>query len=172
VLDPVATKVGEWLAAQMAAEVRPGERWLDMGCGSGIVGLAMARVGAEVTCVDVDPEAVRCARANAALHDVRLEVLQGDLFEPVRDRRFHGVVYNVPFWPGPVDDRPFARALYAGPAFEAIHAFRDTWHAHAGRARVPLSRAGGDPAGAAAALGGTLLKSGRHRGEHIDLYGL
>jgi predicted RNA methylase len=172
VLDPVATKVGEWLAAQVAAEVRPGDRWLDMGCGSGIVGIAMARAGAEVTCVDVDPQAVRCARANVVLHGLRVEVLEGDLFGPVRGRHFHGVAYNVPFWPGPVDDRPFARALYAGPAFEAIHRFRAAWNAHAERAYVPVSRANGDPEGAAAALGGRLLRSGSYRGERIDLYGL
>ena len=37
------------------------KRFLDMGTGSGIVGLHAARAGATVTAVDINPEAVRCA---------------------------------------------------------------------------------------------------------------
>jgi release factor glutamine methyltransferase len=171
VLDPVATKVGAWLAAQVAAEARPGERWVDMGCGSGIVGIALARAGARVTCVDIDPEAVRCTRANAALNGVDLEVLEGDLFAPLGARRFDAVAYNVPFWRGRPAG-PFGRALYAGENFEAIRAFTSTWTRFADRARVPLSRAGPGADEARRALGGAPLVSARVAGEDLDLFGL
>src|SRR5256885_8863379 len=37
-----------------------GKSFLDLGCGSGIVGMCAARAGARVTAVDINPEAVRC----------------------------------------------------------------------------------------------------------------
>jgi len=46
---------------------RPGARVLDVGCGSGILGIAARALGAgHVVMVDNDPDAVRIARANAA----------------------------------------------------------------------------------------------------------
>jgi ribosomal protein L11 methyltransferase len=46
---------------------------LDVGCGSGVLGIAGARLGfAPVTCVDVDPVAVETTSANAAVNGVRL----------------------------------------------------------------------------------------------------
>lgn len=51
----------------LEARVRGGESVLDYGCGSGILAIAAARLGAgAVTGIDIDPEAVRTARANAA----------------------------------------------------------------------------------------------------------
>jgi ribosomal protein L11 methyltransferase len=45
---------------------------LDMGCGSGILAIAAAKTwGVPVVAVDIDPEAVRVTRVNAALNGVR-----------------------------------------------------------------------------------------------------
>lgn len=123
VLDPVATKVGAWLAGRVAKEVRDGERWVDMGCGTGIVGVAMAERGARVTCVDIDADCVRNARANAALRCVALDAVQSDLFAGAPEG-VDGVVYNAPFWPGDGAGQPFGRAMYAGAEFEAIRRYR------------------------------------------------
>jgi methylase of polypeptide subunit release factors len=173
VLDPVITKVGAWLAARVAAEVRPGETWVDMGCGTGIVGLALARAGARVTCVDIDPQAVRNTRANAALHGLDVEVVESDLFTALPGRRFDRVAYNVPFWPGEPEGRPFGRAMYAGADFAAIRAFGGAFRAHADEARVVLSERGGDFAGARAALGpATVVDRAVHRGEWLTLFSL
>lgn len=51
--------------------VRGGERVLDYGCGSGILAIAAAKLGAaRVDAVDIDPQAVRTCRANAAANAV------------------------------------------------------------------------------------------------------
>jgi release factor glutamine methyltransferase len=64
-------------------ESRRGQRVLDMGTGSGVSALLAARVGADVIAVDVNPEAVAGARANAEANDLaeRITFLHGDLFQ-------------------------------------------------------------------------------------------
>ena len=56
-----------WLAACL----RRGESVLDYGCGSGILAIAAAKLGAgDVAGVDVDPQAIVASRANAQRNDV------------------------------------------------------------------------------------------------------
>jgi ribosomal protein L11 methyltransferase len=64
------------------------ERVLDVGCGSGILGIAALKLGARsVEALDTDPLAVDAARANAAANGVadRLTVRQGSLDEVAPD---------------------------------------------------------------------------------------
>jgi ribosomal protein L11 methyltransferase len=62
--------------------VRPGASVLDVGCGSGILSIACALLGAgDVHGIDVDPDAVRIARENAELNAVAPRVRFGQ--EPV-----------------------------------------------------------------------------------------
>ncbi len=57
----------EWLDAHLA----PGSRVIDYGCGSGILALAAARLGAaRVECFDIDPQALIATEANGAANDV------------------------------------------------------------------------------------------------------
>ena len=51
--------------------VRPGAAVLDLGCGSGILAIAAAKLGAaRVLALDIDPNAVRAARQNAPANGV------------------------------------------------------------------------------------------------------
>ena len=79
----------EWLER----EVRGGERVLDYGCGSGILAIAAARLGAaSVAGVDIDPQAVEAARANAERNGVSASFF--DSAEPVADE-YDFVVANI-----------------------------------------------------------------------------
>jgi methylase of polypeptide subunit release factors len=63
--------------------VRPGERVVDVGCGTGYLGLVAALLGAgEVVCIDPVAEALRWTRHNATLNGLdNIVTLQGDALE-------------------------------------------------------------------------------------------
>lgn len=90
----------EFLAERAAAAAQPGSVVLDLCCGSGALGAAVAaRVpGIELHAADLDPAAVACARVNlpgAGVHE-------GDLFDalPATLRgRVDVLVSNVPYVP-------------------------------------------------------------------------
>ena len=81
------------LALLAALAPLDGLRVLDLGSGSGILGIAAARLGAaEVLCLDVNPEAVACARRNGRANGVERALahrqggprdLAGDAFDLV-----------------------------------------------------------------------------------------
>lgn len=103
VLNPKLFVSGAFLATRLDDGLVPaGASVLDMGTGSGIGAIFAARRAARVLAVDVNREAVRCARINALLARVedRVEVREGDLFEPVGDERFDVVLFNPPFYDG------------------------------------------------------------------------
>jgi len=99
-----------------------GKTFLDMGTGSGIVGLFASRAGAIVTAVDVNPEAVECAQRNAAEANQRVEYRVSDLFSGLPELRFDVIAWNPPFFP----KRPSSAAegaFYAGENHEVIARF-------------------------------------------------
>ena len=60
----------------LETHVKGGETVLDYGCGSGILAIAAAKMGAaRITGVDIDPAAVASARDNAARNNVTAEFL-------------------------------------------------------------------------------------------------
>ena len=72
---------------------------LDVGTGSGAIALALAkeRPRAGVVATDVSAAALACAQANARSLQLDIELLAGDVFAPVRGRRFHVIVSNPPY---------------------------------------------------------------------------
>jgi len=100
----------------VASEVGPGLRVLDMGTGSGVSALLAARAGSEVVAVDVNPEAVECARANAERNGLAAQItfVHGDLFQGV-EGDFDLIIFDPPFrWFEPRDllERSHADAEY------------------------------------------------------------
>lgn len=77
--------------------LKPGMRVLDVGCGSGILGIAALRLGAEaVFAVDRDAGAVKTAMDNAERNGVsrRFTAWQGDLTQGVRGK-FEMITANL-----------------------------------------------------------------------------
>ena len=81
---------------------------LDLGTGSGAIGLALAKnlPNAEVTCVDVSAEALKIAQENARLLNLNsVKLLQSNWFDglttnlPAEDCVFNVIVSNPPYIP-------------------------------------------------------------------------
>jgi methylase of polypeptide subunit release factors len=81
-----------------ALEIAPGDTVIDVGCGSGVLALVAAKLGAaKVYGVDLSHRAVEAARDNArrlSLDD-RCEFRAGDLLDPVRDVRADVLIGDV-----------------------------------------------------------------------------
>ncbi|MCL6631078.1 MAG: 50S ribosomal protein L11 methyltransferase [Alicyclobacillus herbarius] len=78
--------------------VQPGRRVLDIGCGTAILAIAAAKLGAtDVTAIDIDPVAVDVARENVQDNEVsdRVRVRQGDLLTAVSETGFDLAVANI-----------------------------------------------------------------------------
>jgi methylase of polypeptide subunit release factors len=80
---------------------RPVARALDVGTGCGVQSLHLSTYCDSVTATDSVPRALTLAATTAALSGIDLELLVGDLVEPVREREFDLVVCNPPFVVGP-----------------------------------------------------------------------
>jgi len=77
--------------------VRPGDRVADVGCGSGILALAAARLGARrVWAIDNDPQALQVARKNVRRNRLsrQVSVRQGNLLQGARGE-FDLIVANI-----------------------------------------------------------------------------
>jgi release factor glutamine methyltransferase len=89
----------EFLVRQAASLAGPGERIVDLCCGAGAIGAALAAAvpDAEVHATDIDPAAVACARRN-----IPGCVYEGDLYQPLPARlrgRVGILTANVPYVP-------------------------------------------------------------------------
>jgi len=87
-VDPgvfVPRRRSEFIVRQAAALCRPGAIVVDLACGCGAIGAAIATLaaGVELHACDVDQVAVRCARRN--LLSFGGHVYAGDLFQPLPD---------------------------------------------------------------------------------------
>ncbi|MGW1161494.1 putative protein N(5)-glutamine methyltransferase [Streptomyces sp. NPDC002519] len=92
----------EFLVRQALAVGQDARVVVDLCCGSGAVGAALAAAldGAELHSADIEPAAVRCARGNVAAYGGRVH--EGDLFAALPDDlrgRIDILAANVPYVP-------------------------------------------------------------------------
>ena len=83
-------------------EVEADARVLDLGTGCGIIGILAAEKAGVVVMADVNPYAVRCAKENAKLNNVRgkMAFVQGDLFTWLSEKtKFDAIFFNAPYIP-------------------------------------------------------------------------
>jgi release factor glutamine methyltransferase len=88
----LASEIGKRLPAG------PLEVW-DLCSGSGCIGLALKKAHPEwsVTLTDLSPKALELARENAESNGLQVEILQGDLLEPLQGRQADVIVCNPPY---------------------------------------------------------------------------
>ncbi len=81
--------------------LRGGKEWevLDLCCGSGAIGISLAKIcdNIHVTGSDISGAALAVARNNARNLRVKAEYLEGDLFAPVEGKKYDMIVSNPPY---------------------------------------------------------------------------
>lgn len=95
---PETEELAEWILSMSLGDAL---KVLDMGCGSGVLGLTLAaeRPAWHVTLADVSDDALALARENAeALAVGNVSVMQSDLFSDI-EGEFDGIVANLPYVP-------------------------------------------------------------------------
>ncbi len=83
---------------QLEKRVRPGDRVLDVGSGSGVLAITAVLLGASrATGIDIDPETLGNARENARLNGVegQVDVHAGRMDHPAVGDRYRIVVSNI-----------------------------------------------------------------------------
>lgn len=85
--------------AKKRAQTLAAPRIVDMGTGSGIVAIVLARLcrSALLTAVDVSVAALDVARSNAARYGAQIRFLAGDWYAPLGAERFDLIVSNPPY---------------------------------------------------------------------------
>src|SRR3954463_12028729 len=76
------------------AAICAGARVLDVACGTGVVSVTAARVGARVTGLDLTPELVAAARDNARIAGVDIEFHEGDVEDLPFERETFDIVVS------------------------------------------------------------------------------
>jgi len=168
------------LVRQAAALAGPGAVVVDLACGSGAIGLAVAALAGpgQLHAVDVDAAAVACARRNLAAPGWL--VYQGDLYEPLPASlrgRVDILLANVPYVPAgevallPPEARHYeARlALDGGPdglgVLRRVTAAAPAWLAPGGHLLSEISErqvAAATAAATGAGLGARVERSAEH----------
>jgi ribosomal protein L3 glutamine methyltransferase len=96
--SPIAELINAQFAPWLA---RLPDRILDLGAGSGCIGIACAHAfpNAEVVLSDIDEAALALARRNVAGHRLgdRVRVVRADVFDGMPDGRFDLIVTNPPY---------------------------------------------------------------------------
>jgi SAM-dependent methyltransferase len=94
------------------AGISRGDRVLDVACGTGVVALTAARLGAVVTGLDLTPQLIERARENASIMHLDGTFVQGDVEElPFEDASFDVVVSQFGHMFAPRPERAIAEML-------------------------------------------------------------
>ncbi|MEE0901503.1 MAG: HemK2/MTQ2 family protein methyltransferase [Methanobrevibacter sp.] len=81
-------------------EIKEGQSVLEIGTGSGIVAMYASRLTDRITVTDINFDACELARKNFEANNIEnIEILFGNLFEPVKNRKFDVILFNTPYLP-------------------------------------------------------------------------
>ncbi len=80
----------------LADHVRPGDTVLDVGCGSGVLAIAAARLGTTVKTFDIDPAATACTLANAETNRTTIDASTMEIAALDPTNSWDVVIANMP----------------------------------------------------------------------------
>ncbi len=86
-------------------DIKQGQSVLEIGTGSGIVAMYASRLTDSITVTDINLDACMLAENNFRQNGIEgIEILFGNLFEPVKNRKFDVILFNTPYLPTEDDE--------------------------------------------------------------------
>ena len=80
--------------------IKEGQSVLEIGTGSGIVAMYASKHTDKITVTDINFDACQLAEKNFKDNGIEnIEILFGNLFEPVKNRKFDVILFNTPYLP-------------------------------------------------------------------------
>lgn len=81
--------------------VKENDMVLDFGTGTGIQAIHAASVGKQVYALDINPQAIKCAKINAILNNVsNITFWEDNIFEQIKNVKFDLIIWTPPTWLG------------------------------------------------------------------------
>lgn len=99
-----------------------GKHFLEVGSGSGLISIFVAKQNAIVTACDISPGSVLATQENAKSNSVTISVFQSDLFKEIPAQQFDIIAVNPPYYkkdPASIAEN----AWYCGENLEYFRAF-------------------------------------------------
>jgi release factor glutamine methyltransferase len=103
VLDGVYRPAEDSYLLIKAMEVEGKEKALDMGCGTGIVALHLAKYGCDVTAADINEKAIENTKINAEKNGFKIKCVKSNLFSNIKEK-FDLIAFNPPYLPTKNED--------------------------------------------------------------------
>lgn len=107
VFSPEIFTDSAWFAKEVSKVVKPRTRFLEIGTGTGIVSLSVAKNGAQVVTTDINRDAIANARWNFKNYGLDIPVLESDIYDALSsNEKFDYIFWNHPFNEGSRKDIP------------------------------------------------------------------
>ncbi len=124
VLSP---KISPSTAIWKQLPIKKGEKFLEIGSGTGVFSVIAAKLGASfVTATDINPHAVENTLANAKYHNVdkNFEAYKSDIFENVPDsEKYDLILWNIPWLHTEKKDLNILEQATFDPNFELLECY-------------------------------------------------
>jgi release factor glutamine methyltransferase len=74
------------------------KEFMELGCGSGLIAMVAATKGANVTATDINAVAVEFLKKNCLSNNLKLKIIQSDLFDDIPEKQFDIIAINPPYY--------------------------------------------------------------------------
>jgi release factor glutamine methyltransferase len=74
------------------------KNFLELGAGSGLIAIQVAKKGAFVTATDINPVAIEHLHSNSLQNNVSLDIIQSNLFVDIPNQSFDIIAINPPYY--------------------------------------------------------------------------
>ena len=96
VFSPKVRKNSFWYAEKVLS-ILSGKSFLEIGAGSGILAIEVAKRGLDVVATDIDDQAIKNIKLNSDSQNIKIDIRKGDIFQPIKK----GEKFDIIFWNHP-----------------------------------------------------------------------